>query len=748
MKNSTLTLMIILLAFFSTAKVNAQDVVDLTAIDNPDILGDTLPDLNSGTVVLLKPGMTYNAGGYAFTQSVTLQSSDPLNLNRPKIHCQANFNFGSGATVDSIIFRNIEFLGGYDDRYVINSNVTATIGKIMFDGCFIHDLRGIIRMKDAGPGTLDHYVINNSVVNRIRDYGIITVDRNDWICNHMTFTNSTFSKIRAPFITSKNNTETVTIEGCTLHEYTATGRRMFRWSEAGQDNVTGGITVRNTLWGTGWDELSTDSTLFDGFDGLGATTWTFENVYVTSDMGIAAEKDSITGFDNLYPGLCTDLWQNPAEGNFHYKDTAFTGIGNAGDQRWGIAYGDSGVVWNISEPAFNALGAIDTMRTVAGLTIFASSASPVVVDANEKELDTLTFSHRLKLGGGGAFDENGIPLRRVLTIDLMRSTKITVAAMSSSSGEDRLLNIAVGNKDTLLGEFPALGASLTSGHYSYYGGPAKLFLYSPGSGVNIYYIRTAEVPNIDAALSTLEVDDGTLVPAFDPAVLTYDLEVPYDTTTIMISATPTDPNATVTGTGEFVVPGTATVEVTAEDGVTKKPYTINVTVAAPSDDATLSALSVDVGTLTPATFDPAVLNYQLLVPAGTTSIVITATPNHPDATATGTGTFNLPGTAIIVVTAQDGTTKKEYRIVVAITGIDDIQKSVQKLYPNPVVDYLYVEQAKGSKLTILNTLGVAVMEVIPDSNIYQLNVTSLKPGNYFVTIMNKDGVVIRNMVKK
>ena len=493
MKNFTPKVLLLAFATFLSVNVYGQVVVDLRGITNANILVDTLPDVPAGAVVLLQPGMTYNAGGFAFDKPVTLQSAEPLNLNLPRIDCATNFNFAAGATIDSLIFKYIEFFGEYDSRYVLNSNVAATIGEMRFKGCTIHKLRGIVRMKDAGPGTLNKYAIVNCLIDSIRDYGILTVDMNNWICNNIDIKNSTFSRIRA-FITNKNNSNTVVMDGCTVNEVPAAGQRLFRWREAGQDNVLQGITIRNCIWGPGWDETNAGSTGYDGFDGLAATTWTFENIYSTSDLVFQAEKDTIKTFlDAAYAATAVALWRNPLNQDFNFLDAAFPGIGNAGDSRWSVVSGTGGLEWNISHAAFNALGNIDATKTVAGLTIYAAADKLVTVDANDKTLDEMVFTHRLKLGGSGGFDADNLPINRVLTIDVNGNTNITVMGMSSSSSADRVLNIASGTKDHLIGEFPALGAAISKGTYYYAGGPTKIYLYSPNSGVNLYYIKAVTV---------------------------------------------------------------------------------------------------------------------------------------------------------------------------------------------------------------------------------------------------------------
>lgn len=101
----------------------------------------------------------------------------------------------------------------------------------------------------------------------------------------------------------------------------------------------------------------------------------------------------------------------------------------------------------------------------------------------------MNFTSRLKLGGTGAFDAGGIPVSRVLSFPVTGNTTITVMAMSSSSSADRELVFAAGTKETVVGKFPALGASISKGEYSYTGGPTTIYIFSASSGVNLYYLK-------------------------------------------------------------------------------------------------------------------------------------------------------------------------------------------------------------------------------------------------------------------
>jgi hypothetical protein len=98
---------------------------------------------------------------------------------------------------------------------------------------------------------------------------------------------------------------------------------------------------------------------------------------------------------------------------------------------------------------------------------------------------------------------------------------------------------------------------------------------------------------------------------------------------------------------------------------------INITrTAILSDDATLSDLSVNQGTLSPA-FNPYTANYNVSVENSVSSITVSATASHPNATVSGTGSKSLNignNTCNIAVTAENGTAKI-YTIVVNRAGI-------------------------------------------------------------------------------
>jgi len=176
----------------------------------------------------------------------------------------------------------------------------------------------------------------------------------------------------------------------------------------------------------------------------------------------------------------------------------------------------------------------------------------------------------------------------------------------------------------------------------------------------------------NANLRDITVSAGTLTPAFNKDILNYTVNVANTVTTITITGTPDDPNATVSGNVVnaplIVGSNNFALRVTAEDGVTQKIYTVNVIRASGgggNNNANLKSLTVSAGTLTPA-FNPNTTSYTVNVVNTVTTITITGTPDDPNATVTG-NVVNAPlnvgnNNFQIKVTATDGITTKTYTV--------------------------------------------------------------------------------------
>ncbi|MCY3868416.1 MAG: cadherin-like beta sandwich domain-containing protein [Gemmatimonadetes bacterium] len=148
-------------------------------------------------------------------------------------------------------------------------------------------------------------------------------------------------------------------------------------------------------------------------------------------------------------------------------------------------------------------------------------------------------------------------------------------------------------------------------------------------------------PAMDATLSNLTINPGIMNPTFAPATLSYTALVPHDASSVTVTVTPNNPDATVSINGQNTttlnIPFTGdtmdvTVTVTAVDGVTQLTYTITVNRApAGLPQVTITANPTTVTEGTNATFtitanQPSVTDVNVNVNVTETAKMLSGTP--------------------------------------------------------------------------------------------------------------------------
>jgi hypothetical protein len=121
----------------------------------------------------------------------------------------------------------------------------------------------------------------------------------------------------------------------------------------------------------------------------------------------------------------------------------------------------------------------------------------------------------------------------------------------------------------------------------------SILVTAPNGTSRTYTITVVRAaPSSDDALSGLTVSSGSLDPDFDSGILDYRVDVANTVDSVIISATKSDPNATMfafgaviaaagTQTGQVSVPlggrrTEADITVTAQDGLSTNSYTITI----------------------------------------------------------------------------------------------------------------------------------------------------------------------------
>ena len=196
----------------------------------------------------------------------------------------------------------------------------------------------------------------------------------------------------------------------------------------------------------------------------------------------------------------------------------------------------------------------------------------------------------------------------------------------------------------------------------------------PSIGPGAAYVFSVIPPSSVDTLSNLTVN-GSTVTGFAPGTTTYDVVLPYGTTTIpTVTATTTDPNATALVSQAASVTGAATVLVTAADAVTQQTYTINFSVAPSSDTAIVSTIGIVNNTALTIT----------ALPCATTAAALTAALSSTDGSTQSYAVYEadrvtpvsgaLTSGDLLVATAEDGT-QASYAITV-LPSSDDTLKSL------------------------------------------------------------------------
>ena len=173
-----------------------------------------------------------------------------------------------------------------------------------------------------------------------------------------------------------------------------------------------------------------------------------------------------------------------------------------------------------------------------------------------------------------------------------------------------------------------------------------------GDKLYAYALPGAPALPILPALSALGISPGTLSPSFSPGVYAYTASAANSVTSVTVTPTVNDSNASVTVDGTTVASGSGhavsldvganviRVVVTAQDGTTQT-YTITVTRVASSDAAlpVLTALTVSPGTLTPA-FTLGAWYYTVIAASSVTRVTLTVTAETGATIALGDGSNN------------------------------------------------------------------------------------------------------------
>lgn len=184
-----------------------------------------------------------------------------------------------------------------------------------------------------------------------------------------------------------------------------------------------------------------------------------------------------------------------------------------------------------------------------------------------------------------------------------------------------------------------------------------------GKSTMTYKIKFVRQASTNAKLANIFVN-GQGISNFQPAVTSYNVELPYGTTDAPIVSVDKQEDEQVVEIIQAISPtGSAKINVTAADGKTKQTYTVSFSVAVLSDN-TLKDIKINGESL--AGFTPSQTTYRVSLPTSTTTMPkVEAVSAYP--TGAQTITYNAPsvidgGVYQINVSTPGNPTPKTYKL--------------------------------------------------------------------------------------
>lgn len=313
-----------LVTFTTKQKVTGNNVVDLRGINNnPEILFDTLSQIASGSVVLLKRGLTYTIpSAFVFEKSVSIQSG--LGFGSPAMLMLSN-NFDASGNIDSLHFTDITIANDGNASYFMNIGNETTIKDLSVKNVTTQGefSNSFIRLK-KGNAVIQNLEINNCIIDSFgvaSKYAVLYANASSSaVIENINISNSTFSYIYYFVRQDKVTGISLNINNCTFNNMINNGGYFVNYSGSFPTQ----FTISNCIFGSIIDPSNANGIKTEGNASI-------SNSYATSDDVFSANP--ILGL-TAYPGNASALFNDPANGDFTIKDPSFAGKNTAGDPRW------------------------------------------------------------------------------------------------------------------------------------------------------------------------------------------------------------------------------------------------------------------------------------------------------------------------------------------------------------------------------------------------------------------------------
>ncbi|MDR2840641.1 MAG: DUF5123 domain-containing protein [Paludibacter sp.] len=218
----------------------------------------------------------------------------------------------------------------FGGKYLLDlrSTTAATlVDSIIIRNCDVRYKRGFCRAQSAI--TVNNIVIDNCVIDSMGGYGITNADHAQAYLNNIVVKNSTIAHCEKVFVATKPDVSpnSLKVENVTFC-YAPKGTNYI--IDFNAQAVPGGITVKNSVFGLGWDTGEIHG------NRSATTAITFDNNFLVADVKwrvVAATGDPQYPIEaETLSDTNAQLFASPA--NLNFKVTNSKIVNKAGDPRW------------------------------------------------------------------------------------------------------------------------------------------------------------------------------------------------------------------------------------------------------------------------------------------------------------------------------------------------------------------------------------------------------------------------------
>lgn len=262
-----------------------------------------------------------------------------------------------------------------------------------------------------------------------------------------------------------------------------------------------------------------------------------------------------------------------------------------------------------------------------------------------------------------------------------------------------------------------------------------------GTTSRTYTISFTVALSTNASASWIKYN-GVSLSSFHADTLNYNVELPYGTSSVNVTAGPAWATAQTSISNPSVLPGTASVKITAEDTNYTKTYIINFTVAK-NHNARLDSLAYQLNSIRTFvhSFVDTVYNYTVVLPPKTMiTPTIYAVAQDTNASVSITNPSSPNDTAFIFITAENGVSTQLYSVVFKV--MLDTNANLSSLKLNDTL----INGFNASVLNYYVALDSAIMPIVTAITAdtaarYSISYPGAIPGIVTITVKAEDTTI-------